>query len=89
MQNEALLRKVAAIAVPLILLAALIATPLAGKTSTRRVLVDLPRLETPPAGFRRVHRSDRRDFAAGVHTGDSIRWEGSLPCDDFAKGGAA
>jgi len=71
------------------LLAALIATPLAGKSSAGRVLVDLPRLEVPPADFRRVHRSDRRDFAAGVHTGDSTRWEGSLPCDDFAKGGAA
>ncbi|MCM5552385.1 type I-E CRISPR-associated protein Cas5/CasD [Pleomorphomonas sp. NRK KF1] len=67
------------------LLDALLITPLAARSSDR-ILVDLPRSEAPPEGFRRVHRSDRRDFLAGVHTGDSIRFEGSLPRHRFAEG---
>lgn len=72
------------------LIAALIATPLdLGRVQrSRPILVDLPLGETPPDGFRRVHRADRRDWCAGVHTGDSRRWMGSLPRDAFAKGEA-
>jgi CRISPR system Cascade subunit CasD len=72
------------------LIAALIATPLEpGRArQTRPILVDLPLAETPPDGFRRIHRADRRDWRAGVHTGDSRRWMGSLPRDAFATGEA-
>ncbi|ADZ71266.1 type I-E CRISPR-associated protein Cas5/CasD [Polymorphum gilvum] len=51
----------------------------------RRILVDLPRCATPPDGFRTVHCSDSRDWIAGVHTGDSLRWHGLVPLERFAS----
>jgi len=50
------------------------------------VLIELPRADAAPEGFRLVHRSERRDWIAGVHTGDHLRWSGSLPRTAFAQG---
>lgn len=50
------------------------------------VLVELPRDgQPPPDGFRLIHRSERRDWIAGAHTGDHLRWSGSLPRAAFAE----
>ncbi|HEY8214455.1 MAG TPA: type I-E CRISPR-associated protein Cas5/CasD [Methylocystis sp.] len=64
------------------LLQALRTVPLAAerKGQERRVLVELPYEERPPDGerFLAVHRCDRRDWRAGVHAGDTLRWSGFL-----------
>ena len=73
------------------LLDALTATPLVpDRTWPPRtaIPVELPLTEAAPEGFRRIHRTDRRDWGAGVHTGDSLRWAGSLPRTAFAAGDA-
>lgn len=70
------------------LLAALTGEPLApprGRADAP-VLIELPGVETPPEGFRPVHRAERRDFTAGVHTGDTVRWTGTLPRAAFPVG---
>lgn len=73
------------------LLAALTATPLVPDPQwppRDTIPVELPLTEAVPEGFRRIHRTDRRDWVAGVHTGDSLRWAGSLPRAAFAAGDA-
>lgn len=70
------------------LLQALRTVPVAAerKGQERRVLVELPHEERPPDGerFFAVHRCDRRDWRAGVHAGDTLRWSGYLSRSAFA-----
>lgn len=70
------------------LLAALKISPLArprDRNVERDILVELPIEVEAPRGFRRLHRCDRRDWIAGVHAGDSLRWSGRLPASAFAS----
>lgn len=70
------------------LLTALQRVPLAPprrRTAERDVLVELPIDLDPPEGFRRLHRCDRRDWLAGVHAGDTLRWSGRLPASAFSE----
>lgn len=70
------------------LLGALKTPPLArarGRDAERDILVELPIEAEAPEGFRRLHRCDRRDWIAGVHAGDSLRWSGRLPPSAFAS----
>lgn len=57
--------------------------PARGRAVDRDILVELPIDATAPAGFRRRHRCDRRDWIAGVHAGDTLRWFGRLPTSVF------
>lgn len=70
------------------LLTALRRIPLAPprrRSPERDVLVELPIDFAPPEGFRRLHRCDRRDWLAGVHAGDTLRWSGRLPASTFGE----
>jgi CRISPR system Cascade subunit CasD len=75
------------------LLQALRTAPLAAerKGQERRVLVELPYEERPPDGerFFAVHQCDRRDWRAGVHAGDTLRWSGYLPRSAFVDEAAS
>jgi CRISPR system Cascade subunit CasD len=63
---------------------ALLATPLApARKEQPYVHIELPWSEPKPEDFHAVHKADRRDWVAGVHTGDTIRWAGSRPRDAF------
>lgn len=59
--------------------------PLRRRTPDRDILVELPIDLDPPEGFRRSHRCDRRDWIAGVHAGDTLRWSGRLPASAFGE----
>lgn len=70
------------------LLVALTIPPLArrrGRGVDRDILVELPIEAEAPAGFHRLHRCDRRDWIAGVHAGDTLRWSGRIPASAFAS----
>ncbi len=74
------------------LLGALKALPLAGDGPRRprgEIEIVLPATEPMPEHFRRVHVCDRRDWVAGVHTGDSVVFAGHLPRTAFESEGRA
>ncbi|MBG0792835.1 type I-E CRISPR-associated protein Cas5/CasD [Methylocystis sp. H62] len=70
------------------LLDALKTVPLAPERRGREtdVLVELPASDHRPERFRAIHRCDSRDWVAGVHAGDTVRWSGSLPRTAFTGG---
>jgi len=49
------------------------------------VLVSLPEGTEAPAGFREVRLSERRNWMAGIHTGEEARWLGDVPVEVFPK----
>ena len=74
------------------LLAALALVPLARarKGEADTVQIDMPAMAAmPPDGFHPVHVCDRRDWIAGVHAGDTVRWRASVPRADFVKAESA
>ena len=50
-----------------------------------RLLVVLPADEPRPDGFRTVRASERRDWPAGVHTGELVTYRGDIPRNHFAS----